>query len=89
MNMTPDEQRALAIEKGAIVKHWRGIIGDDYDDFTLSTNELAAYTAAVEAKERERCAVVCDDSHYNWRFDNEPDSSSGPRECRDAIRSLK
>jgi hypothetical protein len=36
--------------------------------------------------EREECAEVCDDLHDQWRWDNEPDSESGPRSCAAAIR---
>jgi hypothetical protein len=37
--------------------------------------------------EREACAKVCDDKHHTWRWDNEPDSASGPRDCATAIRA--
>jgi hypothetical protein len=37
--------------------------------------------------EREACAKVCDDKHHTWRWDNEPDSASGPRDCAAAIRA--
>jgi hypothetical protein len=39
------------------------------------------------AIEREACAKVCDDKHDTWRWDNEPDSASGPRDCAAAIRA--
>ena len=42
---------------------------------------------ALLAAEREACAKVCDDKHYTWRWDNEPDSASGPRDCAAAIRA--
>jgi hypothetical protein len=41
---------------------------------------------AVEA-EREACAKVCDDKHDTWRWDDEADSASGPRDCAAAIRN--
>jgi hypothetical protein len=41
------------------------------------------------AKEREACAKVCDDKHDTWRWDNEADSASGPRDCAAAIRARK
>jgi surface antigen len=41
---------------------------------------------AVEA-EREACAKVCDDKHDTWRWDDEADSASGPRDCAAAIRA--
>ncbi len=41
----------------------------------------------VAAAEREACAKVCDDKHHTWRWDNEPDSASGPRDCAAGIRA--
>ena len=37
---------------------------------------------------REECAQICDALHHTWRWDNEPDSDSGPRSCAAAIRRL-
>jgi hypothetical protein len=37
--------------------------------------------------EREACAKVCDDKHDTWRWDDEADSASGPRDCAAAIRN--
>jgi hypothetical protein len=51
------------------------------------TVELEAFAKLVAAKEREACAKVCDDKHDTWRWDNEPDSASGPRDCATAIRA--
>jgi hypothetical protein len=42
---------------------------------------------AGAAAEREACAKVCDDKHDTWRWDDEPDSASGPRDCAAAIRA--
>jgi len=39
------------------------------------------------AIEREACAKVCDDKHHTWRWDEKPDSASGPRDCAAAIRA--
>jgi hypothetical protein len=47
----------------------------------------ALVAVASEAKEREACAKVCDDKHDTWRWDDEPDSASGPRDCAAAIRA--
>lgn len=44
--MTPEQIRALAIECGAL--NWK------YDDLLFSQYKLAAYTAAVEAIERDK-----------------------------------
>ena len=45
-----------------------------------------AYARAAVLAERERCAKVCEDLHHSWRWDDEPDSPSGPRDCAAAIR---
>ena len=37
--------------------------------------------------EREACAKLCDDKHDTWRWDDEADSASGPRDCAAAIRA--
>ena len=45
-----------------------------------------AYKRGVEAgaaAEREACADICDDLHWNWRIGD----TSGPKECADAIRA--
>lgn len=62
--MTPEEQRKLAIECSAVVdiKHHTNVDGDS---IVFLPNELADYTAAVEAKERERCAKELDLSTSN------------------------
>ena len=48
--------------------------------WTLMCEKMVAF-------EREACAKVCDDKHDTWRWDNEPDSASGPRDCAAAIRA--
>jgi hypothetical protein len=62
--------------------------GDDWDS-TLSTDKefLKRFEALVRADEREACAKVCDDKHDTWRWDDEADSASGPRDCATAIRN--
>lgn len=45
-----------------------------------------AYARGVEAgaaAEREACADICDDLHWNWRIGD----TSGPKECAEAIRA--
>jgi len=37
----------------------------------------------------EDAAVICDDLHHKWRWDDNPDSTSGPRDCSKAIRAKK
>jgi hypothetical protein len=55
MSITPEEQRALAIECGA--DEYKSVSGRAthyrFEDF-----QLIAYTAAVEAKERERVSLT-------------------------------
>jgi len=48
---------------------------------------LRRFAALVAEREREACAKVCDDKHDTWRWDDEPDSASGPRDCASAIRA--
>lgn len=53
MSLTQDEIKALAIEH-------KLIDGYDGDGLVSIDNRLVAYTAAVEAKERERCLYVAE-----------------------------
>jgi hypothetical protein len=48
---------------------------------------LDAKLALVFAIEREAFAKICDDKHHAWRWDEKPDSASGPRDCAAAIRA--
>jgi len=77
--MTQDEIIEMAQECGLIGMrpHLDGIYSE----------ALVAFAKLVAAKEREACAKVCDDKHDTWRWDNEPDSASGPRDCAAAIRA--
>lgn len=54
----------------------------------ISAFAKACYSAGQDAQ-RESDARLCNDKHYNWRFDDEDDSASGPRECASAIRANK
>jgi hypothetical protein len=56
-----------------------------YSEALVAFAKLVAAKAA--AKEREACAKVCDDKHDTWRWDDEADSASGPRDCAAAIRA--
>ena len=53
----------------------------------LDDEKLKAFEALVRAAEREACAKLCDDKHDTWRWDDEADSASGPRDCATAIRN--
>ena len=55
-----------------------------YDFMMQRLMELVTVSATVE---REACAKVCDDKHDTWRWDDEADSASGPRDCAAAIRA--
>jgi hypothetical protein len=62
------------------------------DKATEETNARANASWTLMCKkmvelEREACAKVCDDKHDTWRWDDEPDSASGPRDCAAAIRA--
>jgi len=52
--------------------------------FYASPDDLIKFAYHVA----EECAKACDEKHHSWRWDDEPDSNSGPRECSSAIRSL-
>ncbi len=72
----------MAREVGAIHIHGRP------NEFAIVGNDsIKAFAALVAAAEREACAKVCDDKHDTWRWDDEPDSASGPRDCAAAIRA--
>ena len=61
MSMTPEEQIAVAVKCGAAeLKSYASTTDGQCTAYLMTGRELATYTAAVEAKERERCAVVCD-----------------------------
>ena len=49
--------------------------------------EVLQLVNSAIAMEREACAKVCDDKHDTWRWDDEADSASGPRDCAAAIRA--
>ena len=58
--------------------------------FECSISELEKFSIfvweAAQEYEREACAQICDGLHDEWRWDDEPDSGSGPRSCASAIR---
>ncbi len=80
--MTQEDIIRMAREVGAIHIHGRP------NEFAIVGNDsIKAFAALVAAAEREACAKVCDDKHDTWRWDDEPDSASGPRDCAAAIRA--
>ena len=48
---------------------------------------LERFANLVAAKEREACALICDDHHEIWRFGEGEYSASGPKDCAAAIRA--
>ena len=58
-----------------------------YTTWTVSTPHLVQLVNSAIEMEREACAKVCDDKHDTWRWDDEADSASGPRDCAAAIRT--
>ena len=62
-------------------------VGFTDGELSFMTTMLEAFAALVRADEREACAKVCDDKHHTWRWGDEPDSASGPRDCAAAIRA--
>jgi hypothetical protein len=59
----------------------------EFDGDREASEWVEYFAKLVAAKEREACAKVCDDKHHTWRWDNEPDSASGPRDCAAGIRA--
>ena len=90
--MSPEEQIALAIECGVEIKEAEESREDDSQDWIIFYPlELAAYTATVEAKERERCAKECEKhnpSPDQWSDDIEYTEKRIALACANSIRSL-
>jgi len=65
-----------------------GFVEYELDDGTTNAfdRRYQRFAELVAAAEREACAKLCDDKHRTWRWDNEADSASGPRDCAAAIR---
>jgi hypothetical protein len=49
---------------------------------------LKEYTEKARIDALEQAAVICDALHHNWRFGDDEDSESGPRQCAETIRTL-
>lgn len=80
--MTEEGIIRMAREIFDVTKDGRGRETFSGDSFGIE--RMAALVAAIE---REACARVCDDKHDTWRWDDEADSASGPRDCAAAIRA--
>ena len=59
----------------------------DHSYPAYSARQMKEYAELSVAAEREACASACDDLHHNWRFGDGEDSTSGPKECAEAIRA--
>ena len=83
--MNKEEIKQLAAECRAI-KHEApsGNYREGVLSFEFSTNELTAYTAAVEARERERCANLMDDLYARGKLQH-----IGSKYIGGMIRELK
>ena len=53
---------------------------DEMDEYDRKAIEKFAESIIRE------CVGVCLDRHYTWRWDNELDSDSGPRDCARSIQ---
>ena len=96
--MTQDEIIEMAKQVGvdmSLGEHWSFFIEElevfaklvaakEREEFAVHAVDIARRAVA---EEREACAAICDDKHHTWRWDNEPDSSSGPRDCAASIRA--
>ena len=88
--MTREEAEALAQDTGAITNvrlHGR------WDNTVFTSSELLEFVALVAAKERERCAKVCED-YFEWsttwgQEDNQIAANKAADECAVKLRSLK
>ena len=68
-----------------IIEMWKN--SGDLEILGMPYSKIEAFAKLVAKKEREACAKVCDDKHDTWRWDDEADSASGPRDCAEAIRA--
>jgi len=76
------KMRGLSLDD-ARVQDWQ----DNTTPPAAQRPDVDAMIALARADEREACALVCDELHDTWRWDDEADSASGPRDCAAAIRA--
>jgi hypothetical protein len=69
------------------LKAFEALVRADERNRTWTQEHWTEYERSIVAAEREACALVCDDKHDTWRWDDEADSASGPRDCAAAIRA--
>jgi hypothetical protein len=53
-----------------------------YDESGSTPAEIKKFAELIV----QECADVCLDRHHTWRWGNEPDSLSGPRDCAQSIK---
>ena len=84
MNMTDEEIIAAADACGLMLFG----LGMDKAKFEFCILAFAKFVGKIERfKEREACALICDDHHEIWRFGEGEYSASGPKDCAAAIRA--
>ena len=75
MNKTIDELLGQALDE-VIPNTWSTLTPEQVTKLSEKFSELIV----------EKCVNICLEKHYNWRWDNEPDSDSGPRDCANSIK---
>ena len=83
--MTQDEIIEMAM-KAEFVSHGNPSC-EESELFVCTDKDIVHFAKLVAKAEREACAKVCDDKHDTWRWDDEADSASGPRDCAATIRA--
>ncbi len=83
--MTKDEIVSMA------KKTLESLAPDEYSDepyWSASNEELERFAALVAEKEREKCAMLCDDLYRAWGKDMDENlKCPDPIDCADAIRA--
>ena len=80
--MTPDEVIALAREVGVLPWHWK----------TSGTEGLTRFAALIEAKVREECAKVCEETvaqHYMKQIIPTADEALLVAACSDCASAIR
>ena len=84
--MTRDEVIALAKEcGGSIIPPYD--MESDHEQIILLFDEIERLAAAIEARVREGCAVICDEQGDEWDSDNQVTEKNYAAYCATAIRA--
>ena len=87
MSTGTEHERVLRLAKSAGIKENTRYI---FARFNSPPHEcLTQLINLVRAEALEEAAKICDDTHYDWKWDDAPDATSGPRDCAKAIRARK